>query len=145
MKTVIQRVSGASVRVDGSVAGQIGRGLLIFLGIGQDDTEAQADYLADKIAAMRIFQDENDKMNLSLRDVGGQILVVSQFTLFADCRRGNRPNFMAAGSPDIAEPLYNYFTERLRSHGFTVETGVFGAAMDVSLCNDGPVTILLDK
>lgn len=145
MKTVIQRVSEASVKVDGKTVGQIGAGLLILLGVAQDDTEANADQLADKIASLRIFQDENDKMNLSVRDINGEILVISQFTLLADCKKGNRPSFIAAGKPDKAKALYEYFAERLRVLGFHVETGIFGADMKVSLCNDGPVTILLDR
>ena len=145
MKTVIQRVSQSSVEVEGRITGQIGKGLMILLGVGHEDTEEQADYLADKIAAMRIFEDENDKMNLSIKDIGGEFLVISQFTLYADCRKGNRPSFVNAGKPDEANRLYEYFCQRLRDKGFKVDQGVFGAHMNVSLINDGPVTIVLER
>ena len=145
MKTVIQRVTQSSVTVDGKVVGKIGKGLMILFGVGQNDTEDQADYLADKIASMRIFEDSNDKMNLSIKDINGEFLVISQFTLYADCRKGNRPNFMNAGKPDEASRLYDYFCTRLENKGFKVEKGVFGAHMNVSLVNDGPVTIELER
>ena len=144
MRIVLQRVTSASVRVDGEVTGSIGTGYLVLLGVGQGDTEEDCRRLADKIINLRIFSDENDKINLSLSDVGGDLLVVSQFTLYADCRKGNRPNFIQAGKPDEAERLYNYFTDYCRSKGKHVETGIFGADMKVELVNDGPFTIVLE-
>ncbi len=145
MKALIQRVSEASVRVGDTVAGEIGRGFLVLLGVGHEDTEEAADYLARKTAAMRIFEDEQDKMNLALKDIGGSVLVVSQFTLYADCRKGNRPSFTDAGAPEKAEKLYEYFCEQLRKEGVSnVQKGVFGAHMQISLINDGPVTIMLE-
>ncbi len=146
MKALIQRVSEARVTVGDTVAGEIGPGFLVLLGVGHSDTEEAADYLARKTAAMRIFEDENDKMNLSLRDIGGSVLVVSQFTLYADCRKGNRPSFTDAGAPDRAEQLYEYFCAHLRKEGIeNVQQGVFGAHMQIHLINDGPVTIMLEK
>ena len=146
MKAVIQRVASANVKVEGIVKGNIGAGLMILLGAGQGDTEEEADYIARKTARMRIFSDENGKMNLSLTDIGGSALVVSQFTLYADCRHGNRPGFTAAEDPEKAEKLYEYFCEKLEKEaGVPVERGVFGADMKVSLVNDGPVTIILEK
>jgi D-tyrosyl-tRNA(Tyr) deacylase len=145
MKTVIQRVTQASVTIDGKINGKIDKGLMILIGIGADDTEAQADWTAQKIANMRIFEDDGQHMNLSIKDVGGEILAISQFTLYADCRKGNRPNFMEAGRPEMAEPLYEYLCDALRRHDIHVETGIFGADMQVSLINDGPVTIILEK
>ncbi|MBR2779731.1 MAG: D-tyrosyl-tRNA(Tyr) deacylase [Firmicutes bacterium] len=146
MKALIQRVSEARVTVGDTVAGEIGPGFLVLLGVGHSDTEEAADYLARKTAAMRIFEDENDKMNLSLRDIGGSVLVVSQFTLYADCRKGNRPSFTDAGAPDRAEQLYEYFCAQLRKEGIeNVQQGVFGAHMQIHLINDGPVTIMLEK
>ena len=144
MRIVLQRVTSASVKVDGEVTGSIGTGYLVLLGVGQGDTEEDCRRLADKIINLRIFSDENDKINLSLSDVGGELLVVSQFTLYADCRKGNRPNFIQAGKPDEAERLYNYFTDYCRSKGKHVETGIFGADMKVELVNDGPFTIVLE-
>lgn len=144
MKIVLQRVNSASVTVNGKVCGKIGKGYLVLLGIGEDDTEAECRRLADKIINLRIFSDENDKINLSLEQVGGELLVVSQFTLYADCRKGNRPNFIKAAKPDIAEKLYNYFVEYCRSKGKNVETGIFGADMKVELLNDGPFTVILE-
>ena len=140
----MQRVASASVTVDGEVTGRIGRGYLVLLGVGQDDTEEDCRRLADKMINLRIFPDENDKINLSLSDVGGELLVVSQFTLYADCRKGNRPNFIQAGKPDEAERLYIYFAEYCRSKGKHVETGIFGADMKVELVNDGPFTLVLE-
>lgn len=146
MKTVIQRVRRAAVRVDGAVVGQIGLGLLILLGVGQGDTEVQAKWLAERIAVLRIFPDENDKFNRSLLDVGGGALVVSQFTLYGDVLGGRRPSFIKAAPPAIAAPLCDKFVIFLRAAGVQrVETGIFGARMMVELENDGPVTILLDR
>ena len=144
MRIVLQRVNSASVRVDGEICGSIGKGYLVLLGVGQEDTEEDCRRLADKIINLRIFSDENDKINLSLSDVGGDLLVVSQFTLYADCRKGNRPNFIQAGKPDKAEALYNYFVEYCRNKGKHTETGIFGADMKVSLENDGPFTVILE-
>lgn len=144
MRAVVQRVSAASVAIDGEEVSSIGKGLLILLGVTHEDTEAEADYLAQKCAGLRIFRDSEDKMNLSVEQVGGQVLVVSQFTLYGDCRKGKRPAFVAAAPPEIAIPLYERFVDGLRKTGLTVKTGKFGADMQVSLINDGPVTILLD-
>ena len=144
MRIVLQRVASASVTVDGKVCGSIGKGYLVLLGIGAEDTEAECRRLADKMINLRIFSDENDKINLSLTDVGGDLLVVSQFTLYADCRKGNRPNFIQAAKPDHAEALYNYFVEFCRSKGKHTETGIFGADMKVELLNDGPFTVILE-
>ncbi|MFC3615421.1 D-aminoacyl-tRNA deacylase [Lutimaribacter marinistellae] len=144
MRALIQRVSEASVKVDGHVVGQCGRGLLILVCAMSGDTESQADQLAAKIAKLRIFQDEAGKMNLSLRDIGGSALVVSQFTLAADTSRGNRPGFSAAAPPDEGKRLYEYFAVRLAEQEIPVETGRFGADMKVGLVNDGPVTIWMD-
>lgn len=130
--------------VDGKICGEIGKGYLVLLGVGQGDTEEDCRRLADKIINLRIFSDENDKINLSLSDVDGDLLVVSQFTLYADCRKGNRPNFIQAGKPDEAERLYNYFVDYCRSKGKCVETGIFGADMKVQLVNDGPFTVILE-
>ncbi len=145
MKAVIQRVSSADVTVDGTVTGKIGKGFMILFGAGRGDTEEEAEYLARKTARMRIFSDENGKMNLSLKDIEGGALVVSQFTLYADCRHGNRPGFTDAEDPERAEFLYEYFCRCLEEAGIPVEKGIFGADMKVSLVNDGPVTILLER
>lgn len=144
MRAVIQRVGRASVTVDGQVVGAIGRGFLVLVGVTHSDGQAEADWLARKIAGLRIFEDEAGKMNLSLADVGGAVLVVSQFTLYADARRGRRPDFIQAARPEHAEPLVDYFVGRLRDQGLTVETGRFRALMQVELVNDGPVTLWLD-
>ncbi len=144
MRIVLQRVTSASVRVDGEVIGAIKTGFLILFGAGHDDTEEDCRRLADKIANLRIFSDENGKINLSLADVGGDILVVPQFTLYADCRKGNRPNFIQAAKPEMANALYEYFVEYLREKGKHVETGSFGADMKVELLNDGPFTLILE-
>jgi D-aminoacyl-tRNA deacylase len=145
MRAVVQRVSRAEVRVGGKVAGKIDRGLLILLGVGAADTEADADYLANKITGLRIFADESGKMNLAVGDIGGSILVVSQFTLYGDVRRGNRPSFDAAARPEAARTLYEYFVERIRAAGLRCETGRFQEMMEVELVNDGPVTILIES
>ena len=145
MKAVIQRVSSASVSVDGEVVGSCGKGYLILLGVAQGDTETDADLLCRKIAALRIFRDENDKMNLSIRDVGGEALVISQFTLLANYRHGNRPDFLESAKPDEANRLYEYFKQLLAQEIGRVESGIFGADMKVSLTNDGPVTICMDS
>ena len=141
MKAILQRVTCASVTVDGAVVGEISQGFLILLGVEQGDDEKEASVLADKIAGLRIFTDQNDKMNLSLADVGGEVLVISNFTLCADCSHGRRPSFIGAARPETAEPLYEFFCQRLLQNGVKkVEKGIFGADMQVSLINDGPVT-----
>ena len=145
MKVIIQRCSSAKVTVDEEIIGQIDQGLMLLVGVTHEDEEKDAEYLAEKIAGLRIFEDESGKMNHSVLDVQGAILSVSQFTLYADTRKGKRPNFMAAAKPDLAEPLYEYFNEQLRKKGLHVETGKFGAMMDVSLTNDGPVTLILES
>lgn len=144
MRLIIQRAERASVKADGEIRGQIGKGYLVLLGIGQEDTEADCERLSAKLINLRIFSDENGRTNLSLKDVGGGLLIISQFTLYADCRRGNRPNFLMAKAPDEAERLYGYFTELCRREIPVVETGVFGAEMKVELVNDGPFTIILE-
>jgi D-aminoacyl-tRNA deacylase len=145
VRAVIQRVSEALVAVEGAVVGEIGAGLLVFLGVGQGDGEPEADYLAQKIACLRIFPDAGGKMNLDVAQAGGAVLVVSQFTLYGDVRKGRRPAFDAAAPPDVADRLYRYLVDRLRTAGLRVETGQFQAHMNVTLVNDGPVTILLDS
>ena len=145
MRAVVQRVSRAQVTINDYVAGEIGHGLLVLLGVAQTDTEADADYLADKITGLRIFEDPTGKMNLAAADVGGAVLVVSQFTLYGDVRRGKRPSFDAAAAPDQARQLYEYFVACIRSAGLACETGRFQESMQVELVNDGPVTILLDS
>lgn len=144
MRALVQRVSHASVTIDGKVNGAIEKGFLILLGITEGDTEADARYLADKCVGLRVFTDENDKMNRSLADVGGGLLVVSQFTLYGDCSHGRRPSFIAAARPDTAIPLYETFVARCRESGLPVATGEFGAHMEVELLNDGPVTLWMD-
>lgn len=146
MKAILQRVAHAKVEIEGKTVGAVGQGFLILLGVAQEDDEAQAAVLAKKIAGLRVFTDANDKMNLALADVGGGVLVISNFTLCADCSHGRRPSFIAAARPEKAEPLYEYFCEQLRRNGVEqVEKGVFGADMQVSLLNDGPVTIDIDS
>ena len=145
MRAVLQLVSEASVSVSGEVVGRIGTGLLVLLGVGAGDGEADADYLAEKTLGLRVFPDEDGQMNRSVRDLGGGILVVSQFTLYGDARRGRRPGYSAAAGPEEASRLYERFVARLRPSGLRVETGVFRAAMDVTLVNQGPVTLLLDS
>lgn len=145
MRVLLQRVSQARVAVDGRTVGEIGRGFVLLVGVTHDDTKAEAEWLADKVAGLRVFEDDEGKMNLSLPDVGGALLVISQFTLYGDTRRGRRPSFTAAARPEQAEPLVDYFVARLRAQGLTVATGVFGAYMDVALHNDGPVTLMLER
>jgi D-tyrosyl-tRNA(Tyr) deacylase len=145
MRALLQRVSRASVTVDEQVVGQIGQGLLVLLGVGQNDSEAQVKTLADKIVYLRIFGDDEGKMNRSLLDVNGEVLVVSQFTLYADTHRGRRPSFTEAAPPALAEPLVERFKDALAAYGLTVKGGIFGAYMAVELLNDGPVTIWLDS
>lgn len=145
MKVLVQKVLSASVEVAGQKVAAINSGYLLFVGVEKDDTTAAADYLAKKVANLRIFTDENDKMNLSVQDVGGAVLAVSQFTLAADVSRGNRPGFETAARPEEAEPLYEYFVAQLRGYGLEVQTGIFQADMKVALINDGPCTFLLQK
>lgn len=145
MRAVVQRVSRASVKVDNEITGEIRLGLLVLLGVGEDDGESDAGHLAEKIAGLRIFEDDAGKMNLSVADVGGAVLAVSQFTLFGDVRRGKRPSFDAAARPERARELYEYFVARVRTLGLRCETGRFQAMMEVELINSGPVTILLDS
>lgn len=145
MKALIQRVSMARVEVDGSIVGEIGKGFLVLLGVAEGDSQSQADILAAKTSNLRIFEDENEKMNLSVKDVDGEILVVSQFTLCADCKKGNRPSFVSSAKPDDARKLYEYYMKQLLENGVRdVKHGIFGADMKVELVNDGPVTIILD-
>ena len=145
MKLVVQRVKNASVKVEGKTVGEIEQGFLVLLGVTHTDTKETADYLVKKLCNLRIFEDENEKMNLSLKDVGGKLLIVSQFTLYADCTGGNRPSFVNAAKPDMANELYEYFCEKCKENGIEVQKGIFGADMKVSLLNDGPVTIILEK
>ncbi len=145
MRAVVQRVKEAAVRVEGRTVGSAGRGLLVLLGVGRGDDEADAAYLAEKVVNLRVFPDPAGQMNLSLLDVRGELLVVSQFTLYGDCRRGRRPGYSGAAAPEDAERLYAHFVDRARASGLRVEQGVFRAMMDVSLVNDGPVTLLLDS
>ena len=145
MKLVLQRVSSAAVAVDGKEISRIGKGFLILLGVGNQDDGSALDWLAKKVKDLRIFPDENHKMNLSIQDVGGEILLVSQFTLYAKCERGRRPDFTSAGAPELAEKLYLEFGKALENMKIPVQYGEFGAMMEVSLCNDGPVTIILEK
>lgn len=144
MRLLTQRVKRASVTVEGDCVGKIEGGFLVLLGVAPEDDEALCDKMAQKLVAMRVFDDADGKMNKSITDVGGSLLIVSQFTLYADCRKGNRPNFIQAGKPDEAERLYNYFADYCRSKGKHVETGIFGADMKVQLVNDGPFTIILE-
>lgn len=145
MRAVVQRVRRAKVAVDDAITGQIDIGVLVLLGVGREDTEADADYLAEKISGLRIFEDEEGKMNRSVRDIRGSVLAVSQFTLYGDVRRGKRPSFDDAATPESARKLYEYFVERIRAGGLRCETGQFQAMMQVELVNEGPVTILLDS
>ncbi len=145
MRAVVQRVDGARVEVAGQTVGAVNRGLLVFFGVAPDDTDKDLDYIVDKVAGLRIFEDSQDKLNLSVQDVGGEILAVSQFTLYGDCRKGKRPSFDGAAKPEMANAYYEKFVEKLRQKGIKVATGVFRAHMSVSLVNNGPVTILLDS
>lgn len=145
MRAVIQRVKNSAVSVQGNIVGNIGRGILVLLGVGKHDDEKDADYLADKIIHLRIFEDENGKMNRSLADVGGECLIVSQFTLYGDCRKGRRPSFTEAAPPEKANALYEYFVGSVRKKDIRVHTGQFQAMMDVSLINDGPVTFIVES
>jgi D-tyrosyl-tRNA(Tyr) deacylase len=145
MKIVLQRVKRAQVTVDGRITGSIHKGILILLGVHKDDTEAQADFLAAKCAELRIFSDSERKMNISLHDVNGEVLVVSKFTLYGNCRKGRRPSYIDAAPPDKGERLYDYFVKRMKEYANVVQTGIFGAMMDVELVNDGPVTIILER
>lgn len=145
MRAVVQRVKHASVTINGTVNGKINNGFLVLLGIQSTDSEQDVDYLVKKVTNLRIFSDENDKMNLSLKDVNGELLIVSQFTLYANCKEGNRPSFVEAAKPDIAVPLYEYFVSECKKIIPVVETGIFGADMKVNLLNDGPVTIIMDS
>lgn len=145
MKALLQRVTSAAVTVDGNVTGQIGQGFLILLGVAGDDSEKDADYLAGKVVNLRVFSDDNSKFNLSALQIQAGLLVISQFTLMADARKGRRPSFTMAAPPETAEMLYNYFIRRISETGLKVQTGIFGAHMLVSLVNDGPVTIMLDS
>ena len=145
MKLVVQRVKNAKVEVEGKTVGSINQGFLVLLGVTHTDTKAEADYLVKKLCNLRIFEDDNGKMNLGLKDVEGELLIVSQFTLYADCSQGNRPSFINAANPDVANELYEYFCEKCKEQNIKVEKGIFGADMKVSLLNDGPVTIILEK
>lgn len=145
MKLVIQRVRNAKVEIEGKINGEINKGYVVLVGAGHEDTKETVDYLVKKLINLRVFTDENDKMNLSIKDVGGELLIISQFTLYADCKKGNRPSFTDAAEPSKAEELYQYFIEECKNNGINVQTGIFGANMQVSLCNDGPVTIIMEK
>lgn len=145
MKVVVQRVKYAKVKVENDIVGEIKKGLFVLLGVGQDDTKEQADYIVKKICNLRIFEDEARKMNLSIKDVNGKMLIVSQFTLYADCSKGNRPSFIEAANPDKAEELYEYVINECKKNSIQVETGLFGADMKIELLNDGPVTIVIEK
>lgn len=145
MKAVIQRVSEANVKVDGEIVGEISKGLMLLIGIDENDEKADADWLIQKILNLRIFGDENDKLNLSVQGISGELLCISQFTLIADYKKGNRPSFIKAAKPDKAIPLFEYFKQEIKKSGLKTESGIFGADMKVSLINDGPVTIVMDS
>lgn len=145
MRVVLQRVSHSKVTVDDKVTGEIGPGLMLLVGIAPDDTDEKLQWMAEKCINLRVFEDEDGKMNLSLLDMGGEMLVVSQFTLYGDCRKGRRPSFVNAAQPELAESLYERFVEHLRAHRVVVQTGIFGAMMDVEIHNDGPVTLILER
>lgn len=145
MRLLVQRVKNAKVVVDKETVGEIGKGFLVLCGITHSDTEKEADYLANKLCNVRVFEDENEKMNLSIKDIEGELLIVSQFTLYADCTSGNRPSFTNAAKPEQANPLYEYFMQKCKKQNINVQKGIFGAHMEISLLNDGPVTIMLEK
>ena len=145
MKLVVQRVKNAKVEVDEKIVGSIDKGFLVLLGVTHTDNEQIADYLVKKLCNLRVFKDDNDKMNLSIKDINGKLLIVSQFTLYADCNKGNRPAFVNAAKPEIANKLYEYFCNKCKENEIEVQKGIFGANMQVSLLNDGPVTIILEK
>lgn len=145
MRAVVQRVKEAGVKVDNKIVGRISKGLLVFLGVGEEDSEIDLNYLVHKILGLRIFQDENDKMNLSVLDINGEILVISQFTLYGDVRKGKRPSFIKSAHPEIGNRFYEEFITKINESGVKVESGKFGAHMDIDLINDGPVTILIDS
>lgn len=145
MKLVIQRVTQAQVEVNKKIVGKINKGFMVLLGVAEGDTKEQADYLVKKLCNLRVFEDENEKMNLALKDIGGELLIISQFTLCADCSGGNRPSFIGAEKPEKANELYEYFCKECSNNGYKVEKGIFGADMQVSLTNDGPVTIIIEK
>lgn len=145
MRAVIQRVNSGSVNVDGDIVGSIGKGFVVLLGVNEKDSAEDVAYMTDKIVNLRIFEDEDEKMNLSLQDIKGELLVVSQFTLYGDCRKGRRPNFMSAARPELAEELYNEFVRKCREMGVKTETGIFQAYMKVNIENDGPVTVIVDS
>lgn len=145
MRVILQRSKESKVTVDGEITGKIDKGIVLLVGVTHDDTEEDADYLAEKISGLRIFEDEDGKMNLSIKDIGGDILSVSQFTLYADTRKGRRPSFVHVAKPEQAQRLYEYFNKQLKKKGLKVETGIFGAMMEVSILNDGPVTIIMDS
>ena len=145
MKLVVQRVKKAEVKVDGNIVGKIDKGFLVLIGIKVGDTKEQADYLFKKLCNLRVFSDENDKMNLSIKDIKGKLLIVSQFTLYGDCSQGNRPSFIEAARPEEANPLYEYFCNQCELNNIEVQKGIFGADMKVELINDGPVTIIIEK
>lgn len=145
MRLVVQRVKKAEVKVDGNIVGKIDKGFLVLIGIKVGDTKEQADYLVKKLCNLRVFSDENDKMNLSIKDIKGKLLIVSQFTLYGDCSQGNRPSFIEAARPEEANPLYEYFCNQCELNDIEVQKGIFGADMKVELINDGPVTIIIEK
>lgn len=145
MRLVVQKVSQSSVKIEGEIVGAIDKGYMVLVGITNGDDELLVEKMVDKLVNLRIFEDENDKLNLSLLDVGGSVLSISQFTLYANCKKGRRPSFIDAGKPDISSPLYDFFNKKLEEKGINVERGVFGAMMEVSLINNGPVTIILDS
>ena len=145
MRLVVQKVSQSSVKIEGEIVGAIDKGYMVLVGITNGDDELLVEKMVDKLVNLRIFEDENDKLNLSLLDVGGSVLSISQFTLYANCKKGRRPSFIDAAKPDISSPLYDFFNKKVEDKGINVERGVFGAMMEVSLINDGPVTIILDS
>ena len=145
MRAVVQRVKSGNVKVEGNIVGEIGKGLLVYLGVGKNDTETDLDYIVNKVVGLRIFEDEEEKMNLSVTDISGEILAISQFTLYGDVRKGKRPSFTDAAPPDIGDDYYKKFVERTSAMGINTQCGIFGAHMEVDYINDGPVTILLDS